>query len=121
MCTSRRHQIVDSLLATTYSFALVQSAVFLSVFSSHLSHPVTTSLCLALFQIACFHVATATAIFAGNLSETMHHRLRWMILGAFFFMTALYLRLAWDLRIVPHFLTTSGSQLLFYPAVMMTE
>src|SRR5436189_3429571 len=44
-----RHQIVAYRLASSYCFALVQSAVFLSVFSSHLAHPVTTSLCLALF------------------------------------------------------------------------
>jgi hypothetical protein len=116
-----RRQVLAYRLASSYCFAFAQSIVFWIVFATHLAHPWTAAACLALFQIACFHVATAAAIFAGTISEDLHYRLRWMILGAFFFVTALYLRVAWDLKIVPRFLVAPVSQLLFYPAVLMSD
>jgi hypothetical protein len=116
-----RRQVLAYRLASNYCFAFAQSIVFLIVFATHLTYPLAAAACLALFQIACFHVATAAAIFAGTISEDLHYRLRWMMLGAFFFVTALYLRVAWDLRIVPRFLVAPLSQLLFYPAVLMPD
>jgi hypothetical protein len=116
-----RRQVLAYRLASNYFFAFAQSIVFWIVFATHLTYPLTAAACLALFQIACFHVATAAAIFAGTISEELHYRLRWMMLGAFFFVTALYLRLAWDLRIVPRFLVAPVSQILFYPAVLTSD
>jgi len=116
-----RRQILAYRLTSNYCFAFAQSVVFLIIFASHLTHPLTTAVCLALFQLACFHVATTAAIFAGTISEDLHYRLRWMMLGAFFLITAWYLRAAWDLRTVPRFLVAPLSQLLFYPAVLMSD
>jgi hypothetical protein len=116
-----RRQLLAYRLSSNYCFALLQSVVFLIIFTSHLTHPVVAAVCLALFQIACFHLATAAAIFGGAIPEDLHHRLRWMMLGAYFFITALYLRTAWDLRIVPRVLIAPLSQLLFYPAVITSD
>jgi hypothetical protein len=116
-----RYQILAYRLSSNYCFALIQSVVFLIIFASHLTQPLVTAVCLALFQIACFHLATAAAVFGGAIPESLHHRLRWMMLGAFFFLTALYLRTAWDLKIVPHVLLGPLAQLLFYPAVVVPD
>ena len=116
-----RRQILFYQLLPNYGFALVQGVAFLLLFASHLKHPVTTGICLVLFQLACFHVATAAAIYSGTLPEALHQRLRWMMLGAFFFIIAFYLRVAWDLRLVPRFILSPVAQLLFYPAIVLPE
>jgi hypothetical protein len=116
-----QRQIVLHRLFSDYLFALVQGLVFFGLFGPHLKHPAMTTLCFVLFQIACFHVVTASAIFAGTLSDTVHHRVRWMMLGAYFLLTAVYLRAAWDIKIVPAFVTSSFAQLLFYPAVTLSD
>ena len=59
-------------------------AVFLTLFASHLKHPLFTATCVILFQIACFHIATGAAILAGTIPELLYHRLRWMMLGVYF-------------------------------------
>ena len=114
-------QIILYRLLPNYAFAVVQSVVFVLLFGPHLGHPLVAGICLCLFQMVCFHVATSAAIFSGTIPEAMHQRLRWMLLGAFFFLTALYLRLAWDLRMVPGILATPQAQLLFYPAVSLLD
>jgi hypothetical protein len=70
-----------------------------------------------LFQIVCFHVAAGAAIFAGTMSEQTHHRARWILLCCYFIITALYLRAAWGLRLVPPFVTSPLAQIFFYPAL----
>jgi len=114
-------QVVLYRLLPSYLFAIVQGFVFLALFVSHLAHPFLTALCLTLFQIACFHLATAAAIFGGAISEQSHHRLRWMMLAAWFFIAALYLRLEWEFKIVPAFCSSPVFQLLFYPAVNLPD
>ena len=114
-------QVVLYRLLPNYLFAIVQGFIFLVLFVSHLAHPLLTALCLTLFQIACFHVATAAAIFGGAISEQAHHRLRWMMLAGWFFIAALYLRLEWDFKIVPAFCSSPVFQLLFYPAVNLPD
>jgi hypothetical protein len=116
-----QRQIIIYRLLPNYLFAACQSLVFLAVFASHLQHPVLTTLCLTMFQIACFHLATAAAIFGGSISEETHYRLRWMMLGVSFMIGALYLRLAWDFRIVPAFCSSPVLQILFYPAVTLPD
>jgi hypothetical protein len=91
-----QRQIFLYRLLSGYLFAVVQGLVFLALFEPHLKHPWLASLCLVLFQIACFHLATGAAIFAGTISQQSHHRVRWMILGLYFLITALYMRAAWD-------------------------
>ena len=116
-----QRQILAYRLFSNYCFALGQSLVFLILFASHLKHPLTAALCLTLFQIACFHLATAASIFGGSIPELLHQRLRWMILGVFAFLIAFYLRVAWDLKIVPHVLGSPLAGLLFYPAVTVSD
>ncbi|HTL16636.1 MAG TPA: putative ABC exporter domain-containing protein [Patescibacteria group bacterium] len=110
-------QIVVYRLLSNYLFALLQGIVFTAIFASHLAHPLITSVCLVLFQIACFHLATGFALFGGAVSAETHLRLRWAMVAAFFLLIALYLRLAWDFRILPGFGSSPFVQLLFYPAV----
>lgn len=114
-------QVVVYRLLPNYLFALVQSVVFLALFGAHFGRPVLTGLCLALFQVVCFHLAAAAAIFGGGLSQEMHYRLRWMMLGLFFFFAALYLRVEWGFRIVPAFCSAPAFQLAFYPALTLPE
>lgn len=116
-----QRQIVMYRLLPSYLFAALQSLVFLALFSSHLKHPLLTAVCLMLFQLACFHLATAAAIFGGSISEEAHHRLRWMMLAAWFLITALYLRVAWDFRIVPAFCSSPLFQIFFYPALTVPD
>jgi hypothetical protein len=108
-------------LLPNYVFAVFQSLIFLTLFASHFSHPVITALCLTLFQIVCFHLASAAAIFGGAISEQAHYRLRWIMLGVAFGIAAFYLRVAWDFRIVPSFCSSPVFALLFYPAVSLPE
>jgi len=116
-----QRQVVFYRLAPAYLFALVQGLIFLAIFKSHLAHPVLVALCLVFFQVACFHIATGAAIFAGTISDQLHHRLRWMMLGAYCFMTAFYLHSAWDLKLVPSFVSSPLAQLFFYPAVTLAD
>ena len=116
-----QRQIVFYRLLPNYLFALLQGLLFLALFASHLKHPLLTAVCLTLFQIACFHVAAGAAIFAGTISEQVHHRVQWMMLGVYFLLTALYLRTAWDLKIIPSFASSPFIQLLFYPALTMSD
>jgi hypothetical protein len=116
-----QRQIVFYRLLPNYLFALLQGLVFFTLFASHLKHPLLTAVCLTLFQIACFHVAAGAAIFAGTISEQVHHRVQWMMLGVYFLLTALYLRTAWDLKFIPSFASSPFIQLLFYPALTMSD
>jgi hypothetical protein len=116
-----QRQIVCYRLLPSYLFALVQGLVFLGLFAPHLTYPLLQTICFILFQIVCFHVATAAAIFAGTISEHSHHRVRWMMLSVYFVLTAVYLRAVWDIRIVPSFSASPFAQLLFYPAVTLSD
>jgi hypothetical protein len=116
-----QRQIVFYRLLPAYLFALVQGLVFLALFEPHLEHPLLTAFCLVLFQIACFHLATSAAIFAGTIPEQSHHRIRWMLLGVCFLITALYLRAAWGLKLIPAFVSAPFTQFLFYPALTLSD
>ncbi len=116
-----QRQIVVYRLLPNYLYALVQGLVFLALFASHLKHPLLTAVCMMLFQVACFHLATGAAIFGGTISEQAHVRVRWMMLGVYFVMAALYLRVAWDLKVVPSFMSSPLTQLFFYPAATLSD
>jgi hypothetical protein len=116
-----QRQIIFYRLLPNYLFAFLQGLVFLSLFAPHLAHPVVMTVCFILFQIVCFHVATGAAIFAGTISEIAHHRARWMMLGAYFILSAVYLRTAWEIKIIPSFVSTPLAQLLFFPAVTLSD
>lgn len=116
-----RRQIIFYRLFSNYLFAIVQALVVLAIFASHLAHPLLATGCLILFQIACFHLSTAVAIFAGTLPEHLHHRIRWMFLGLSLFLTAFYLRVAWGLKLAPAFLSAPVAQILFYPATTLPD
>ena len=116
-----QRQIVFYRLLPSYLFALLQGVVFFALFAPHLKHPLLTSGCLVLFQIACFHVAAGAAIFAGSISEQTHHRIRWMMLGVYFVITALYLRAALGLKLIPSFVSSSLTQVFFYPALTVSD
>jgi len=122
-------QLVFYKLLPGYFFALIEGLVFLGLFAPHLSgppgfvwvRPVVTATCLILFQIICFHIAAWTAIFAGTLSTQIHHRVRWMLLATYFFATLLYLRLAWDVKLIPSPLSSPLVQVLFYPNFTLSD
>jgi hypothetical protein len=116
-----QRQIIFYRFLPNYLFAFAQSLVFYLLFDSHLKHPLLTSLCLMLFQIVCFHVAAGSAIFAGTLSEQAHHRSQWMLLCCYFVITALYLRSAWGLHLLPSFVASPFFQIFFYPAANTAE
>ena len=116
-----QRQIVLYRLLPGYLFALVQGTVFLVLFAPHLKHPVMTSGGVVLFQIVCFHVSAGAAIFAGTISEAAHHRIRWMMMGAFFLITALYLRGVLGLKLIPAFVSSPLTQVFFYPAVTLSD
>lgn len=116
-----QRQIVCYRLLPNYLYALVQGLVLAALFAPHLSHPLLMAAGLTLFQITCFHVSTAASLFAGTFPEDRHHRLRCMMLGAAFLLTALYFRSAWEVRFVPAFAVSPVAQLLFYPAVTLPE
>jgi hypothetical protein len=116
-----QRQIVCYRLLPNYLYALVQGLVLAALFAPHVSHPLLMAAGLTLFQITCFHVSTAASLFAGTFPEDRHHRLRCMMLGAGFLLTALYFRAAWDVRFVPAFAVSPLAQLLFYPAVTLPE
>lgn len=114
-------EIIFYRLCSNYFFAVVQGMVFLALFASHFQHPIVVAVCVMLFQIICFHLATAAAIYGGSLPELLHHRLRWMMLGFFLFMAALYLRAVWELKLVPTWFAAPEAGLLFYPAVTVPD
>jgi hypothetical protein len=116
-----KQQVLFYQLLPGYLYALAQSAAFFVLFESHLTHPVIVSLSLLLLQIACFHIATGAAIFAGSISDQAHHRLKWMLLFFYFMIAALYLRKAWDLRLVPAFMNSPLAQGFFYPAAPLLD
>jgi hypothetical protein len=116
-----QRQIIFYRFLPNYLFAFAQSLVFYLLFESHLNHPLLTSACLTLFQIVCFHVAAGSAILAGTLSERAHHRCQWMLLCCYFIIIALYLRTAWDLHLIPSFVSSPFIQILFYPASNLSE
>lgn len=116
-----QQQIVFYRLLPNYLYSVIQGFVFLALLQSHLQHPLVTFVCVILFQIACFHISTGASIFAGTLPELLHERIRWMMVGTYFLIAAVYLRLAWDVSIIPAFLGTSLAQILFYPAVTLSD
>ncbi len=116
-----QRQVVCYRLLPNYLYALIQGLVFAALFAPHLSHPLLMAAGLALFQITCFHVATAAALCAGTLAEDLHHRLRCMMLGAGFLLAALYFRVTWDVTFIPAFAVSPLAQLFFYPAVTLPE
>jgi hypothetical protein len=116
-----QRQILLYRLLPQYLYAVVQGLVFGALFAPHLRHPWFAGACMILFQIVCFHLATAAAVFAGTLSEQVHYRLRWMMLGAFFVFGALYLRAELDVQLVPAFVRLPLAQLFFYPAATLPD
>ena len=116
-----QRQVVCYRLLPNYLYALLQGLILATLFAPHLSHPLLFAVGLTLFQITCFHVSTAASLFAGTLPEDRHHRLRCMMLGAGFLLTALYFRAAWEVTFVPEFALSPVAQLLFYPAVTLPE
>lgn len=116
-----QHQIVFYRLLPQYLFAVVQGFFFFAIFKAHLAHPILVTICFILFQIACFHIAIASAIFGGTLVEALHRRICWMLLAVYFLITITYLRTAWEIRIIPSFITSLPSQILFYPAISLAD
>jgi len=116
-----QRQVLLYRLLPQYVYAVIQGIVFGALFAPHLRHPLLAAACMTLFQIACFHLATAAAVFGGAISESLHYRLRWMMLGAFFLLGALYLRVAQEIKLVPAFVQSPLAQLLFYPAATVAE
>ena len=116
-----QRQIVIYRLLPNYLFAIAQGALVFWLVGPYLHYPATTSVCLVFLQIACFHVATGAAIFAGTLSGPTHHRARWMLLGSYFMVTGIYLRAAWEIKLVPSFVSSAWMQLFFYPAVTVSD
>jgi hypothetical protein len=114
-------QVVCYRLLPNYLYALVQGIMLAVLFAPHLPHPLLMAAGLTLFQITCFHVATAASLFAGTLPEELHHRRRCLLLGAGFLLAALYFRVVWDVRFVPGFAVSPLAQLLFYPAMTLPE
>jgi hypothetical protein len=114
-------QIVMYRLLPNYLFAVLEGVAFLELLGIHLRHPVIAAAEFIVFQILCFHLSAAASIIAGTLSTQAHHRVRWMLLGVYFMATAVYFRAAWDVRILPEAVASSAAQLLFYPAVTLTD
>src|SRR5439155_22225122 len=84
------------------------------------SHPLglVEALCDKVFIL---HVGMAMSLFAGSMAEQLHDRIRWMIVGAYFVVTAVYLRVAWDIKLVPNLAASPLAQVLFYPAITGSE
>src|SRR5208282_4819673 len=76
-----RRQIILYRLLPQYLYSCVQGIVFAALFAPHLQHPLLMAFGATFFQITCFHLSTGAAVFAGTLSEALHHRLRWMLLA----------------------------------------
>jgi hypothetical protein len=116
-----QRQIIFYRFLPNYLFACVQSLVFYVIFESHLKHPLLATVSLLLFQIACFHIATGAAIFAGTLSDKAHYRCQSMLLCGYLVITLIYLRTAWDLHLIPSFVSSPFFQVIFYPATNLTD
>ena len=114
-------QVICYRLLPSYFYSLLQGLVLAALFAPHVSHPCVMAAGLTLFQITCFHLATAASVYAGTLPENLHHRLRCMMLGAGFLFAALYFRIVWDIRFIPDLARSPLFQLLFYPAVTLPE
>ena len=117
---TQRHIVLYRLLPN-YLFALGQGMAFLALLMPHLRHPLLTTACFIFFQIACFHVWMAMSLFAGSMAEQLHDRIRWMLVGVYFVVTALYLGVAWDIKFVPSIAASPLAQLLFYPAITWSD
>jgi hypothetical protein len=111
-----QRQILVYRLLSQYVYAVIQGVAFGAFFWPHLRHPLVVSACLILFQAACFHVATAAAVWGGSISERLHYALRWAMLGTFFLVGALYLKAAWEITLIPALVRSPLAQLFFYPA-----
>jgi hypothetical protein len=116
-----QRQVVFYRLLPNYLFALIQGLVFLGLFTPHLKHPLLTTAGFIFFQLVCFHLATAMSLFAGSISAQLHHRIRWMLLAVYFLSAAACFRAAWDIKIIPSFVSSPFTQLLFYPAVTLSD
>jgi len=116
-----QRQILLYRLLPLYAYAVMQGVVFGALFAPHLARPLLAATCMTLFQILCFHLATAAAVFSGAISERLHYRLRWMMLGAFFLLGALYLRAAFGIILLPAFARSPLARLLFYPAANLPD
>ncbi|MGA2656480.1 MAG: putative ABC exporter domain-containing protein [Verrucomicrobiota bacterium] len=116
-----QRQILLYRLLPQYVYAVIQGLVFGALFAPHFRQPWLAAACMTLFQAACFHLATAAAVFGGAISERLHYRLRWMMLGGFFLLGALYLRAAWEIELVPAFVRSPLAQLFFYPAATLPD
>lgn len=116
-----QRQVIFYQLLNDYLFAVVQGLVFGGLFASHFLHPILATGCVIFFQIACFHLSTAASIYGGSLPESVHHRVRWMMLGVMFLFTALYLRAAWGLKLAPSFCGSPLLGLFFYPALTLPD
>ncbi len=116
-----QRQIVLYRLLPNYLYAVIQGVFFLGLFAPHLEHPVLATVSLIFFQVLCFHVATVASIFAGSIPLPVHDRIRWMMLGFYFVLTAVYLRVSFGIDLVPSFFKSDAAQLLFYPAVTTAD
>ena len=116
-----QRQILLYRLLPQYLYAAIQGIVFAAWFAPHLRHPVLAAGCVTLFQVACFHLAMAAAVWGGAVSDRLHYRLRWMMLGTCFVLTALYFRVAWEVDFVPACLRSPLVQLAFYPAMTPSD
>ena len=114
-------QILFYRLLPNYLYALVQSAFVMLLFGSRLAHPFLFAVDFSLFQIGCFHVASGAAIFSGSIPLARHQRWRWVLLATVLVLALIYLRAAFDLRVLPRFLTSETARLFFYPAVTFSE
>ncbi|HSU57351.1 MAG TPA: putative ABC exporter domain-containing protein, partial [Candidatus Dormibacteraeota bacterium] len=116
-----RNQLMLYRLFPAYLYSFVQSLIVFLLLAPHLQHPLPFAACLMLFQIACFHISSAAAVYGGTLSTEAHARAQWMLLGMYFLLAALYLRLAWDLKPLPQLFLSAPAQLAFYPAVTLSS
>lgn len=116
-----QHQIILYRLLPNYLYAVFQGLVFVILFGPHLTHPALATVSLVFFQVLCFHIATAAAIFGGSIRLPLHERMRWMMLGLFFVMTVAYLRVSFEIELVPSFVRSHLAPLLFYPAVTSAD
>jgi hypothetical protein len=109
---TKRHLIFYQLLPN-YIFAVFQGLIFAALFGAHLVHPVFFAGCFVLFQIACFHLAAAGALFGGSLSLTVYYRFRWALLAFCFLLVEIYFRVFLEFSLAPKILTSELRHVLF--------
>ncbi len=114
-------QILFYRLLPNYLYAFLQSVFVTLLFGSRLAHPFLFAVDFSLFQIGCFHLAAGAAIFSGSLPFARYQRLCWVLLASVLVLTLIYLRAAFDIRVLPRFLTSEMARLFFYPAVTFAE